>query len=74
MEKENKLIRIKIISRSGHDDWEGYGPEALNKIMEETANGRWAYIDGVFVDPELLTATILENADDITLTNSLYGG
>mgnify|MGYP006439801305 CR=1 FL=1 len=41
--KESKLVIIKIICRNNHDDWEGSGVEALEKIMEETSNGRWAY-------------------------------
>jgi hypothetical protein len=69
-----KQVHIKIVSRSGHDEWEGEGGQALEKIIAETGNGKWAYIDGKFVDPEMLNVKMLEEAEDITLTNSLYGG
>ena len=72
--KESKLVTIKIVSRNGHDEWEGSGAEALEKIMEETSNGKWAYINGKFVAPEELTREAIEEAEDITLTNSLYAG
>jgi len=72
--KESKLLNIKIISHKGIDEWEGSGVEALEKIMDETSNGRWVFINSKFVAPEALTQEAIEEAEDITLTISLYGG
>ena len=72
--KKSKLVKIKIISHKGPYEWEGSGAEALEKIMTETSNGKWAYIDGEFVAPEALTQDAIEEAEDITLTDSLCGG
>lgn len=71
---ESKIVKIKIISHIGPDEWEGSGAEALEKIMEETSNGRWVFVNSEFVAPEALTQETIEEAKDITLTNSLYGG
>lgn len=42
--------------------------------MDETSNGRWVFINSKFVAPEALTQEAIEEAEDITLTNSLYAG
>ncbi len=42
--------------------------------MDETSKGRWVFINSKFVDAEILTQEAIEEAKDITLTNSLYAG
>ena len=70
-----KLVHVKIVSSSGHDEFVGDASAALAKIQEETAkNAKWVYIDGGQFNPDNLTVDQLLNAEDITLTNALAGG
>ena len=71
----SKMVTVKIVSSSGHDEFVGDAAAALEKIQEETAkNAKWVYIDGGQFNPDNLTIDQLLNAEDITLTNALAGG
>jgi hypothetical protein len=72
--KDQKVIRINILGRGGSHKMEFLGKKALKKIKEVACNERWIYIDHKFVAPEVLTQATIEKAEDITITNSLYGG
>lgn len=74
--KASKQIEIKIISNKGHESKLLGIDEAIEYLKKAyTSNGKWPYIDGVPVlNPEEFTASLLENAEDITLTNQLAGG
>lgn len=74
-ETPKRMVTVKIVSSSGHDEFVGDAAAALEKIQEETAkNAKWVYIDGGQFNPENLTVTQLLEAEDITLTNALAGG
>lgn len=76
MNKKNTNIQVKMISREGHTDLEVPRVEAVNRIQDLCNNeAKWLYIDGVH-HPNMATLGIdlLENAEDITLTNRLAGG
>lgn len=71
----NRLIKVRVISSKGHDEWEELPEIALSKIQTETAGGKkWLYIDNKPVNPDSLTLDQLLDAEYIILTNALVGG
>ncbi len=71
-----KQVEIKIISIKGHES-QILGIDAAIAYLKKACDtqGKWAYIDGVPVmDSDSFTASMVENAEDITLTNQLAGG
>ncbi len=70
-----RMVTVKIVSSSGHDEFIGDATAALARIKEETEkNAKWVYIDGGQFNPDNLTVEQLLNAEDVTLTNALAGG
>ena len=71
----SKTIHIKVVSLDGHTDLELAPLEAIreiNRLVKE--EGKWAFLDGIFTDPQELTTDNLTQVQDITLTNALAGG
>ena len=72
---DNTNIKIKVVSLDGHTDLELPAMDAvreINRLVKE--EGKWAFLDGIFTDPQELTAEGLTQIQDITLTNALAGG
>jgi|APSaa5957512493_1039668.scaffolds.fasta_scaffold217857_2 hypothetical protein len=68
-------VTVKIVSSMGHDEWTEAPNSALGRIQDQCDNhSKWAYLDGMQVNPGGLTVDDLLNAEDITLTNALVGG
>ncbi|MBC8410404.1 MAG: hypothetical protein H8E12_17030 [Rhodobacteraceae bacterium] len=68
-------VTVKIVSSSGHDEYEDTAVMALDRIASEcNDNGKWAYINGTQVTPGEITISDILEAEDITLTNALVGG
>lgn len=74
--KNIKQVEIKTISIMGHET-RMLGIEDAIAYLKKACDsqGKWAYIDGVPVmDSNAFTSSLIENAEDITLTNQLAGG
>lgn len=70
------MFTIKVVSNEGHTEIEAAtAEEAVAVIQQEVENGRkWAYINSNAVDVNDLTAAMLNENAEITLTNPLVGG
>ena len=70
------MFTIKVVSNEGHTEIEtNTAEEAVAVIRQEVENGRkWAYINSNAVDVNDLTASMLNENAEITLTNPLVGG
>lgn len=70
-----KLIKVRVVSSKGHDEWEENSYTTLQKIKTEVEkNKKWLYIDNIETNIDNLTLDKLENAQYIILTNALAGG
>lgn len=72
----SKQVEIKIINHKGHES-KTMTIEAAIEYLKKACDsqGKWAFIDGVpALDTKTFNAAMLENAEDITLTNQLAGG
>lgn len=76
LKNKAKNINVQVISREGHTDLELDRVEAVKKIQDLCNNeAKWLYIDGVHhPNMQTLGIDLLEDAEDITLTNRLAGG
>jgi len=71
-----KKVAFKVISIEGHTDVTLDAVAAVDEIRKLCKEGaKWLYVDGAHVaNLGGLNAAMLENAEDITLTNQLAGG
>lgn len=70
-----KKIKIKVVSMNGHDEFLLVPDEAVKFIKDKCAEeGKWAYVDGDFVNTDTLTSADLEDAEEVMLANMLAGG
>lgn len=75
-----KEVTLKIESRThGHETLTLPVSDAVARVEQEAANGKWLYVDGKYTscdsaeDRASLNET-LTNARDITLASQLVGG
>lgn len=79
MEPEKKVV-IKVESRiHGHETLTMPVSEAVTRIEQETASGKWLYVDGKYTscdsaDDRAALNETLTNARDVTLASQLVGG
>lgn len=72
---EEKLIKIKVTSARGHDEYEFYTNDAIEFIRDQcSGTGKVLYMDGSMRNPGDVMVSDLLGADDITITNGLKGG
>ena len=74
-EQLERVVKVRVVSSRGHDEWQDVPEIALSRIQGEVANSKkWLYIDGVQQNPNNLTVEKLLDAEYIILTNALVGG
>jgi hypothetical protein len=77
---EVKTITLRIESRiHGHETLTMPVSEAIGRIEQETASGKWLYVDGKYTscdsaDDKAALNETLTNARDVTLASQLVGG
>jgi hypothetical protein len=75
MDISKKQVTIKVVSSRGHDELTMFADLAVNHIKDQCDNrSKWAYLDGIQINPTDLNGEMLTEANDITLTNALIGG
>jgi len=68
-------VLIKVVSSRGHDEYTEPLSNVVARVQDECDNnGKWAYINGVQVNPSGLSIDDFIDAEDVTLTNALVGG
>jgi hypothetical protein len=52
-EQLERVVKVRVVSSRGHDEWQDVPEIALSRIQGEVANSKkWLYIDGVQVGPD----------------------
>ena len=71
-----KTYSIKVVSAKGHTILDCNSvQEARETIVNRVnTNKQWAMIDGRIFEPINITDEVIENAQEILLTNQLVGG
>ena len=70
------MYKINVVSNEGHTEFAfETKEEAVEKAKEiATKDNKWLYVGSQFVNKEDLTPGMINEVDDITLTNPLAGG
>ena len=69
------MIKILIISMEGHEEFHMPVAEAADFTKDQCENkGKWAYLDGNYINPDAIDEGALVGAKEIMLTNRLVGG
>ena len=66
------MVKVKILNEKGHTDLDLMPREAAELVAQETASGKWAFVDGVFM--EAVAFSVLRAASEVVITNKLMGG
>ena len=66
------MVKVKILNEKGHTDLDLGPREAAELVAQETASGKWAFVDGVFM--EAVSLSVLRAASEVVVTNKLMGG
>ena len=70
-----KLIKIKVTSARGHDEFVFDTNDAIDFIREQCqGTGKVLYMGGLMKNPGEVQVSDLLGAEDITITNGLKGG
>jgi len=72
---EEKLIKIKVTSARGHDEFEFLPNDAIEFVRNQCqGTGKVLYMDTLMKNPNDVQISDLLGAEDITITNGLKGG
>lgn len=69
------MIKILIPSMERHEEFHMAFGQAVEFVKDQCANkGKWAYLDGDYINPDTINERALITAKEIMLVNRLVGG